>query len=98
MGRSHGSTRQRGGGGVAADVRGQNTDTGGKDVDTSAVVGKATRAEGAVRRRDGDGVGGVGGGLARDGERAAGLITVAGSDDGKNALGVGGLNGVGPGG
>lgn len=36
--------------------------------------------------------------MARDGERVAELVAVAGSDDGKDSLSVGGLNGVGPGG
>lgn len=98
VGSGHGGTRERSSGGVAANVRGQDTDTGGEDVDAGSVVGEGGGAERAVGRSNGEGVGGVGGGLAGDGERVAVLVSVAGGDDGEDTLGVGGLDGVGPGG
>lgn len=98
MGSSHGSTAEAGSGRGAANVRGQDANTGRDDVDTSAVVGERGDLEGAVRGTDGDGVGGAAGRHAGHGLGAAEGVAVAGGGDGDDALGVGGLDGVGPGG
>ena len=98
MGSSHGCTGDAVGGRVSTDPRGQDTDTGGENVDAWAVVGEGSSPEGGVGRSDSDGVGCVGRGLAGDRERVAKVVSVSGSDNGDDTLGVSGLNSVGPGG
>jgi hypothetical protein len=98
VGCSHGGTAEASSGRGAANVRGQDANTGRDNVDTGAVVGERGNLEGAVRGADGDGVGRAAGRHAGHGLRAAEGVAVAGGGDGDDALGEGGLDGVGPGG
>ena len=98
MGRSHGGTAEASSSAVATNVGRQDGDTGGEDVNTGTVVGERGGAEAGVGSGDGEGVGRVGGGLRRDGKGVAVLVSIASGNDGEDALGVGGLDGVGPGG
>lgn len=98
MGCSHGGTAEASSSRGAANVRGQDANTGRDDVDTRAVVGERGDLEGAVCGADGDGVGRAAGRHAGHGLGAAEGVAVAGGGDGDDSLGEGGLHGVGPGG
>jgi hypothetical protein len=67
VGGGHGSSAERGSGGVATDVGRDDADTGAEDVNTGTVVGEGSGAEARVGGGDSQGVRGVGGRLARDG-------------------------------
>lgn len=97
VGSSHGGTAETSSGRITTNVGREDSDTWSKDVDTSTVVGERGRAEAGVSSSDGDSVGGVGGRLAGNRKRVTVLVSITGSNDGKNTLRVSRLNGVGPG-
>jgi hypothetical protein len=97
MGAGHGSTADGVGSGAGADPSGQNVDTRAEDINTGTVVGERSSAPAGVNGSDGQGVGSVGGRLARDGERSATVITVTGSDNGEDTSVVSSVDGSGPG-
>lgn len=94
MGGSHGGTAEACSSGVSANVGRQDGDTGSEDVDAGTVVGERGGAEGAVGGGDGEAAGRAGGRHTGHGERVAGLVAVAGGNNGEHALGVGRLDGV----
>jgi hypothetical protein len=97
MGAGHGSSADGVGSGAGADPGGLNVDTGAEDINTGTVVGERSSTPAGVNGSDGQGVGSVGGRLARDGERSATVITVTGSDNGEDTSAVSSVNGSGPG-
>jgi hypothetical protein len=80
-----------------ANPGGQNADTRGEDVDTSTVVGERGSAPAGVNGSNGQSVGSVGRRLARDGKRAAEIVTVTGSNNGENTRVVSSVDSSGPG-
>jgi hypothetical protein len=96
VGGGHGSSADGVGSGAGADPGGQNVDTGAEDINTGTVVGERGSAPVGVNGSDGQGVGGVGRRLARDGERVAIDITVTGSDNGEDTSVVSSVDGSGP--
>jgi hypothetical protein len=93
----HGGTADSVGGRVGADPGGEDVDTRAEDIDTSTVVGERSRAPAGVDGSNGQSVGSVGGRLARNGKRSAGVITVTGSNNREDTRVVGSVDGRGPG-
>lgn len=97
VGAGHGGSADGVGSGGGADPGGENVDTGAEDINTGTVVGERGSAPAGVKGSNGQGVGSVGGRLARDGERVAIGITVTGSDNGEDTSVVSSVDGSGPG-
>lgn len=92
----HGGAADGVGSRVGADPGGEDVDTRAKDVDTGTVVGERSRAPAGVDSSNGQSVRGVGGRLARDRKRSAGVVTVTGSNNREDTRVVGSVDGRGP--
>jgi hypothetical protein len=89
VGSGHGSTADAVGGAVAGVPSRENTSTGGKDVENSAVVGVRGDGPGAVDGTDGDGTG------SRSRGGVGGISAVVASSNGRDDTGAGSrLDGV----